>query len=244
MKKIFLIVFITFLLVGCSVTNPYSDTYVNTSSPNISVNDIKPLTENDIKLINSKNVKDDLINAFENGYEMIGYSSFNTTDVSEKYIKSQALNVNATMVIYSKQFTSQDSELEPVFFDDFCSRRYYNSMDCGGPDWQYVQKSKYDYLATFWIKANLTGLGILVQDISIEKRKELETNYGAEVKAVRKDSEAYKEIALGDVITKINGSDIKDKDEYTKEVEKNKGKKVKLELLRKGKVIIKELVVK
>ena len=77
-----------------------------------------------------------------------------------------------------------------------------------------------------------------------EKRKELETNYGAEVKAVRKDSEAYKEIALGDVITKINGSDIKDKDDYAKEVEKNKGKKVKLELLRKGKVIIKELVVK
>lgn len=243
MKKIFLTVFITFVLIGCSVTNPYSDTYVNTTSPNISVNDTNPLTGDDIKLINSKNVKDDLIKAYEDGYEMIGYSSFNTTDVSEKYIKSQALNVQATMVIYSKQFISQDSELEPVFFDDFCSRRYY-SMDCGGSSWQYVQKSKYDYLATFWVKASLNGLGILVQDISIEKRKELETNYGAEIRAIRKDSEAYNEIALGDIITKINNEIIKDKNDYAKIIDANKGEKVKLEILRKNKIITKELDVK
>ena len=244
MKKIFLTVFIIFVFIGCSVTNPYLDTYVSTTRPNISINDTNPLTDDDIKLINSKDVKDDLIKAYEDGYEMIGYSSFNTTDVSEKYVKSQALNVQATMVIYSKQFTSQDSELEPVFFDDFCSRRYYYSMDCGGSSWQYVQRSKYDYLATFWVKANLTGLGILVQDISIEKRKELETNYGAEVKAIRKDSEAYDEIALGDIITKINGDIIKDKNDYAKIIEANKGKKVKLEILRKNKIIIKELVIK
>lgn len=242
MKKLFLILFVIFI-AGCTSTNPYTDTYVNTSGSNISINDKKPLSSLDIKIINSDNIKEDLVKTYENGYEMIGYSSFNTLDLSEKYIKDQALNVSATLVIYSKKFVSQDSELEPVFFNGFCYGGY-SSLSCTGADWQYVLKSKYDYLATFWIKTNLTELGVLVQDISLSNRKELGINYGIEVNAIRKDSEAYNKLALGDVIIKIENYDVKNKDDYKKIISENRGKKVNLEILRKNKRISKELIVK
>ena len=171
MKKIFLILF-TLLILGCSSTNPYADMYVKTSEPDMVSNDKLPLADSDITVINSKDTKEDMVDVYENGYEMIGYSSFNTGDLSEKYVRTQALNVGATLVIYSKKFVSQDSELEPVFLNGFCYGGYY-SVNCTGADWQYVLKSRYDYLATFWIKTKLSGLGILVRDISQEKRKEL-----------------------------------------------------------------------
>ena len=242
MKKLFLILLMS-TLIGCTSVNPYTETYISTPNVNISINDTKPETNSNIKIINSTNIKDDLINIYEDGYEMVGYSSFNTTDLSEKYVKDQALNVGATLVIYSKTFASQDSELEPMFLNGFCYGGYYSSVNCTGFDWQYVVRSKYDYLATFWVKTNLTELGILVQDISVENRKELGINNGVEVNAIRKDSVARNEIALSDVIIKINGNDIKNKIDYRKIMTENKGKKINLEILRKNKIITKDLMV-
>ena len=241
MKKIFLILF-TLLILGCSSTNPYADMYVKTSEPDMVSNDKLPLADSDITVINSKDTKEDMVDVYENGYEMIGYSSFNTGDLSEKYVRTQALDVGATLVIYSKKFVSQDSELEPVFLNGFCYGGYY-SVNCTGADWQYVLKSRYDYLATFWIKTKLSGLGILVRDISQEKRKELGINYGVEIQAIRKDSEARDELALGDVIIKIGENDIKNKEDYKKITDENKGKKIKIEILRKNKTISKEISV-
>ena len=241
MKKIFLILF-TMLILGCSSTNPYKDTFVGTPVTGTRSSDKVPLSDSDITIINSKDTKEDMVDVYENGYEMIGYSSFNTVDLSERYVRTQAVNVGATLVIYSKKFVSQDSELEPVFYDGFCYGGYY-SVNCTGADWQYVLKSRYDYLATFWIKTELSGLGILIRDISQEKRKELGINYGAEIQAIRKDSEARNELALGDVIIKIGENDIKNKEDYKKATDENKGKKVKIEILRKNKTISKEIIV-
>lgn len=241
MKKIFLILF-TLLIIGCSSTNPYADTYIRTSEPNIKSDSTPPLSNSDITVINSKDTREDMVDVYENGYEMIGYSSFNTVDLSERYVREQALNVGATLVIYSKKFVSQDSELEPVFFNGFCYGGYY-SVNCTGADWQYVLKSRYDYLATFWIKTKLSGLGILIQDISQDKRKELGINYGVEIQAIRKDSEARNDLALGDVIIKIGENDIKNKEDYKKVTDENKGKKIKIEILRKNKTISKEIIV-
>ena len=242
MKKIVWVLIFIGVLTGCTDTNPYADTYINTSSPNISITDKIPTSADDIKFINSSNVKEDMIMIYEDGYEMVGYSSFNTVDLSNKYLKEQALNVRATLVLYSKKFASQDSELEPVFFDDFCYSRYWG--DCGGVDWQYVLRSKYDYLATYWVKTNLTGLGFLVKDISREKRSELETNYGVEISAIRKDSDSYSDIVPGDVIYKVNDIIITNKAEYDKIIIENKGKHVKLQILRKSKSFLKDLLVK
>ena len=86
-------------------------------------------------------------------------------------------------------------------------------------------------------------MGILVRDISQEKRKELGINYGVEIQAIRKDSEARDELALGDVIIKIEENDIKNKEEYKKITDENKGKKIKIEILRKNKTISKEISV-
>ena len=241
MKKIFLILF-TLLIIGCSSTNPYADTFIRTSGPDIKSDGTPPLSNSDITVINSKDTREDMVDVYENGYEMIGYSSFNTVDLSERYVREQALNVGATLVIYSKKFVSQDSELEPVFFNGFCYGGYY-SVNCTGADWQYVLKSRYDYLATFWIKTKLSGLGILIQDISQDKRKELGINYGVEIQAIRKDSEARNDLALGDVIIKIGENDIKNKEDYKKVTDENKGKKIKIEILRKNKTISKEIIV-
>ena len=71
MKKIFLILF-TLLILGCSSTNPYADMYIKTSEPNMVSNDKLPLADSDITIINSKDTKEDLVDVYENGYEMIG----------------------------------------------------------------------------------------------------------------------------------------------------------------------------
>ena len=100
------------------------------------------------------------------------------------------------------------------------------------------------YNIVFLNKVELTGIGISVKELSVEKRKEIESNYGLEIESIRKDSEAYKKDVLpDDMITKVNDNKILTKEEYEKILLENKGKSINIEILRKGKLLNKELLV-
>ena len=65
-----------------------------------------------------------------------------------------------------------------------------------------------------------------------------------EIESIRKDSEAYKKDVLpDDMITKVNDNKILTKEEYEKILLENKGKSINIEILRKGKLLNKELLV-
>ena len=161
-------------------------------------------------------------------------------------MKSQAKKIGSELVIYSEQFKNQKASME---WDPFAKRnRCYSSRsifeDCDRGEWVYIYKDYYSYNILFLNKVKLNGLGLLVEELSVEKRKEIESNYGLEILSIRKDSDAYKENVLpNDIITKINDNKILTKQEYEKILLDSKGEKIDLEILRKGKIINKQLIV-
>ena len=237
--RLLLLVFIGVLNFGM---NPVAEKY-KTSKQNL-IN--KNLEKKDIQILKSDNIDNDYRDLFSEGYEILGYSDFESFEISTSSMKSQAKKTGSELVIYSEQFKNQKASME---WDPFAKRnRCYSSRsifeDCDRGEWVYIYKDYYSYNILFLNKVKLNGLGLLVEELSVEKRKEIESNYGLEILSIRKDSDAYKENVLpNDIITKINDNKILTKQEYEKILLDSKGEKIDLEIFRKGKIINKQIIV-
>ncbi len=235
MKKIVLLTVIIMSFANFSM-NPVTESYKNVKDKS----SVKEIDKKDIQMLRSDDVKRDYRLLFEEGYDIKGYSTFESDYISESSIKAHAKKIGSELVIYSKNFEGQNIDLE---WDPFIGRRYCRDLFyCDRGDWQYVYKNNYSYMVVFMTKTSLSGTGLLVEELSINKRKEIESNIGLEITAIRKDSDAYlKNIVPGDILTKIDGNIIKDKKTYDDIINASKGKIIKLSIIRKDKTIEKEI---
>ncbi len=102
--------------------------------------------------------------------------------------------------------------------------------------------NRYEYLATYWIKAKTPVLGIRCNDLPTEIRQKIGSNKGLLVIAVVKESPAfYADILKGDVIKKVGEIETYDKNTLPNVIEKYAGQKVQIELIRDGKEIHKDV---
>ncbi len=100
------------------------------------------------------------------------------------------------------------------------------------------------YYATFWAKTNYPpALGVQATDLDDETKQKLQLNHGAIIWAVRNDSPAAEvPIYRGDILLSINEEPIRNSGVPMGElIRKNAGKTVKIEILRNGKKIVKEV---
>jgi len=100
------------------------------------------------------------------------------------------------------------------------------------------------YYVTFWAKTNYPpALGVQATDIDDETKQKLNINHGVIVWAVRNDSPAAKvPIYRGDILLSINGDPILNSGiQMGNLIRKNAGKVVKIEILRNGKRLVKEV---
>ncbi len=257
MKKIFLLSMFFLMLSGCS--NPYSKFYKDYSGGINVLEDSRFITSSSKpKLIEGTNVQQDENNMLENGYLLIGISSFNAAEINQRQAIEQAKKIHADTVIVYSRYTETLSGSMPITSPD-TQTSYYSGNIYGsggglasfsgtstsfGTQTTYVPYHirRYEYLATFWCKAKPGRLGIHFNDVPSEIRHNLGSNKGVYIVAVVKNSSAFQaDLIQGDVIKKFNNIEIIDKIQFSKLVSECKESDVQLEIFREGKIFIKEV---
>lgn len=257
MKKMLFLLPLLFIFSSCA--NPYSNFYTDRTggvdileNPNIIVPTDKP------NLIQGSNIKNDGMRMLENGYLLIGESSFNAGNVNQNMAIEHAKKVHADTVIVYSQYTNTLSGSMPLTVPNTqTSYHSGNIYGSGGGFANYSGSSttygtsttympyhvrRYDYYATFWIKAKPPSLGINFDNLTDELRRKIESNKGVYIIAVVKDSPAFNaDLLNGDVIRKFNNIEVTNISHFANLIAENKGQQIELEIFRNGKTIVKQI---
>ena len=260
-------VLIVLLLIGCARPRPYAKYYHDTIQGKDTSNLI--FTTEEPRVFYGVNPEADALKMVEDGYALIGYSSFIGRKFNENQAINQARQVKASVVIvYSKYFdtksgiyplelpdvkTSFSSGLTTAHGSVFGSGGYASgSATAFGNGTTTTFGTKTIYLpysidrfkqgATYWVKVKGFIFGALAKDLPPELRQKIGSNKGVLVIAVVKGTPAFSaDILMGDVIKKINNIEILDQKHYEATLIINANKKINITLLRNGKEIVKEI---
>jgi hypothetical protein len=259
MKKLFLVIF-AMLLAGCA--QGFSQ-YYHDSTKGIDVAPYIEGTTADPQLMAGNDVKSDGLRMVENGYVLLGYSDFYGPKINENKAVEQAKKVKATVVIVYSKFKDTVSGASPLVLPDtktsttnvtasaFGSGGYATGYGTGttttyGTKTTYIPYSidRFDQGATYWAKRKYPPiLGAYGKDLPPELRQRIGSNKGLLVDVVVKDSPAYRaDIVNGDILRKINNTEIYDESTLGSAVKANAEKKVSILLIRDGKEIVKEVM--
>lgn len=260
MKKrlLTLIIFIVvFIIQGCS--NPYSKFYTDyIDGINVLEDDRFIISTDEPKLIAGSDIEEDIYSMLENGYYLLGISSFNSADTNHNQAIQHAKKVHADIVIVYKEYTNTVSKSLPMISPDtqttYQSGSIYNPniglTSFSGSSTSYRTKTTYvphninmyNYYAYFWLKGKPPRLGILPTNLTPELRQVFGSNKGAYVMAVIKNSPAFiADILPHDIIRKINDTEVIDAVHFANLMDEYNEPNVKLEIFREGEIINKEI---
>ncbi len=265
MKKYWPIV-IALLLIGCA--RPYTLYYHDMSKGRQDTSFFIYATE-EPKLFRGTDPKADGLKMLEDGYFLLGYSSFTGPQFNENQAIEQAKQVKASVVVVYSKFLDTRSEIQPVVIPDIKTSTssaqgtaYGSAYGSGGyasgsatafgtgTSTTYGTKTLYqtrtidrfEQGATYWVKVKPGLLGALPINLPPEVRQKIGSNKGVLVIAVVKQSPAFSaDILRGDIIKKVNNIEIIDLKQCIETMVPNAKKKVTITLLRDGKEIVKEV---
>lgn len=257
--KILVSALFTLALTGCAA--PYSEFYRDSTGGVGVVNNPRFVPYNGDPVVQRGGVPlEDLVRMRENGFDKIGESSFNAGKVNENGAVVQAKKVNAAVVLLYSRYTNTVSGAMPMVTPTTStSNTYVNGNSYGRPFSGVAQTTTYgtqttyvpysvdrsDHLAVYYSKTKPPRLGIYVDEIKGEMRREIGTNKGVMISAVVKDSPAfYSDIFKGDILTAINQSPIYSAQQFMDIARAQTGEKISMELLREGKIITKNVALK
>jgi hypothetical protein len=247
-------------LGGC--INPYAQFYIDqtggkdiTQEPSIITSTGEP------KLIQGVDVDADTKRMLENSYSLIGFSSFNAASVNQQSAVAQAKRVHAETVIVYSHYTNTLQGVMPITTPDTQTYNTYNSGTIYGSGGGYANYSgssygtsygtkttympyaiaRYDYFASFWVKIR-PALGIYFDDLTDELRKRMESNKGAYITIVVKNSPAFvNDLLPGDVIRRVNNTEIIDKEHLRNVIGNEKGNEIEIQIDRNGQTVTKHI---
>jgi len=172
--------------------NPYAKSYVSKGKPAIA---LQPDPEGP-KLYRGKNQVDDYTRMLENGFDMVGYSSFHGLDVAPEKATEQARSIKADLVlVYAEQKSSTPATVQ---IDQ--ARKKLRDNDSADSETASTQNNNlYEYFASYWVKLAPPLIGVHVEaDAKDESRP------GLRILAVVKDAPAAMAgLQEGDVLTRI-----------------------------------------
>jgi len=259
-RQIMIITALLFILQGCAA--PYSKFYVDmtdgddfTKLPSLKTPWEEP------KVFYGKNQEDDYQNMIENGYMMIGYSSFNASNVDQRGAISQAKSVHAyALVLYSKYTHTVSGAIPLTIPNTTTSSTTFSGNVYGlGGDANYTgtaNTTKYgtkttyipysvnrsDYIATYWVKIKPAVFGVRFKTPTNKERANFKTNKGMIVMAVINGSPAFRaDIFKGDLLQKIGDINIYEGNDFHKGLKKYSANKTNITILRNGELITKEV---
>ena len=252
------------LFLSACAANPFSQFYYDQTGgidlTTLNTVILPGLNEKPI-LYRGNTPEEDRIKMLENGYGIVGYSSFNAGNVNENDVFVQAKKVHASVIVLYSQYTNTVSGSLPLTLPDnqtSTTSAYgsvYGSGGYGtytgsattttyGTKTTYIPYSvrRYDYSATYWIKMKEPRIGTYVVDLDADKRAEIQSNKGMLIEAVIKNSPAYRsDIFRGDILRKIGDVDIYDGKSFQEALEKYAGQTVSVIIYRDGEIIEKQI---
>ncbi|MFM9834492.1 MAG: PDZ domain-containing protein [Methylophilaceae bacterium] len=182
----------------------------------------------DTKMYVSNHKEDDNISMLENGYDLMGSSSFEAGNVPAELALAHARSIKAdTVLVYSKYASKQMalSKIEAIKQAAKGSHEVDASV-------LKQDEEQYKYFASYWAKIPTPLLGLHVIKL---KTKEGEPLDGLKVLAVIKDSPAAKvNLMRGDVLLKIGEVTLQKPEELSLAARQYQGKKVEITYEREG----------
>ncbi len=223
-------------LTGCA-GNPFSSFYqpYNIPQDRLIKSTSKP------ELILGSDLKNDRYKLNSKGYTEIGSSAFNGANVNMDHALDQAEKLGADLVYCYCNYTDTESGTVPLI-----TPNNQTVIAGGGVATVYGNKltpisysvRRYDYIATYWVKAKMPILGVNIMAITTDVKRKIGSNKGLIVTAVREGSPAYiADIIDGDVIVKINDTVISSGKSLQDALLSNAGEEVKISLWRGDKKI-------
>lgn len=213
--RIALIASLMLLLQSCAI-NPYAKYYTP-----ISVRGTAHFARvaEQPHLVRGTDPKQDRIRMMEDGYELIGYSSFNAGNVNEHLALDQAQKVGASVVLMYSRYTNTVSGRMPLTLPSTTTSSTSVSGMVGstpvygsgytatyGTTTTYIPFSvrRSDYLAAFWKKLKPSEFGVSLREPRSDERVEIGRNVGFVIQAVRNGSPAFDaDLFRGDVVERI-----------------------------------------
>lgn len=255
MKQIILLLFALILtLSGC--VNPYSQFYRDyTEGRGVVGNPIFLPSGKEPVILQGIDPSSDAKEMVVNGYACIGESSFNAGEASSSDAKSHAIDVGADKVLLYSKYSHTESGTMPMTTPDNKTSTTYSTATAYGSGGGYANAygtsttntfgtkttyvpysiRRYDYLATFWTMTKPPALGAILEELTPEQKRQIQSNKGACVIAVRKSSPAFEnDILEGDIIRQINGTDVIDVRNCVKTINEHRGESVTITLMRNG----------
>lgn len=249
-------------LAGCA-TNPYQEYFTdNTRGRDLLASSYIVPPPKEPKIFRGTDQKEDTQKMLEDGFFLIGFSQFNSREVSRAYALAFAKKIHAAEVLIYSRYTNTVTEMVPTvtpvttrietIHND--GERFREDRDRGRLtrpsvstttitefDTTYLPTAvnQYDYYATYWIKGRPPIVGIRPRNLSTDERQRLGTNKGIVVMAVVTGSPAFKaDILKGDIVMKVNGQDILSvQNFYHTIVPPLQGKTAVLTILRNGELL-------
>jgi len=248
-------IFITILAQGCST--PYAQFYQDRSGGiDLTKSDSFILSTGEPRLIRGSTPEDDYVRMLEDGFSLIGISSFNGADVNEKGAVDQAKKVHASIVIVYAKYSGTVSGVMPITTPDnrvsttnlsgtaygssggFANYSGVATTTTYGSQTAYIPYSvnRSDYFAAYWIKNVPPIFGLHIKPMTQDVIQKIGTNKGVIVNAVIKGSPAFDvDILRGDVLSKVGDSYVYDGESFQRAVRSNEGVEVSVLLYRDGK---------
>lgn len=119
MRKLFIALLFLIFCVGCATTNPFYQFYQDqTGGADITTIPIVILPSGEPKIYSGSNAESDSQKMIEEGYWLLGHSSFNAGNVSERQLIAKAKDVKAEAVIFYSQYTNTVSGSIPLTLPD------------------------------------------------------------------------------------------------------------------------------
>lgn len=193
----------------------------------------------DTKIMRGWSRESDNIKMLEDGYDLMGFSGFTSTNLPPELALAHGKSIQADMVlIYDRQINentrataikrARESILtKQLDKDGNTTEIIIDEKDLVDPN------AKYEFYASYWVKLPKPTFGTHFIKLT-NQNTEIE-NPGIQIIAVIKDSPAFNAgILRKDSITAVNDVKVNDPSEFVKIIQQNKGKSIKVTFLRKG----------
>lgn len=258
MTRLLLLLPLLLVISGC--TNPYSQFYTESfmGGKNILDDPTFIIPTDNPKLIAGTNIESDSKRMLGDNYRLLGQSSFNSATVRQDLAIQHAKKIHADTVITYSAYTNTVSGSMPmtvpntqtsyhsgsIYGSGAGSANYFGSSTTYGSTTTYMPYHirRYDYYASFWVKANPPRLGICFGDLSDELRKKVGSNKGIYILAVVKGSPAFNsDLLTGDVIRRVNGIEVIDKNFFWNWLNETHPSIIEFEIFRNGENISKKV---
>jgi hypothetical protein len=176
----------------------------------------------------------------EDGYDILGYSSFEAGDVAPELALVQATKVNADLVLVYSQRNGRVPMSVQLEAAKAQARSADKSKDAP-PSGRVIapQASHYEYFASYWTKLAPPVLGLHVQ----APNKDAALDNGLPVLAVIKGSPAAAaEIRAGDSLLRIGDTDIRSVDALMQATSRYAGQSVEIVYVRETETLSRTVV--